>query len=71
MNKALAKAVMTRSRLRNVFLKNPNEVNKLNFTKYRNFCTNLFRKEKKRFYSNIDIKSITDNKKFWKTVKPM
>ena len=46
MNKTLSKAVMTRSRLRNKFRKNPNEVNKVNYTKYRNYCTGLFRKEK-------------------------
>ena len=71
MNKTLSKAVMTRSRLRNKYLKNSNNTNKLNYTKYRNYCTKLFRKEKKRYYNNLDTKLITDNKKFWKTVKPM
>ena len=71
MNKILSKAVMTRSRLRNIFLKNPCETNKINYNKHRNFCTRLFKKEKKKFYDNLDIKQITDNKKFWKTVKPL
>ena len=61
---------MNRSRLRNKFLKCPSQTNGYNYKKYRNYCTNLFRKEKKKFYNNIDISSITDNKKFWKTVKP-
>ena len=30
----------------------------------------LLRKTKKDYYSNLDEKSVTDNKKFWKTVKP-
>ena len=47
MNKTLSKAVMNRSRLRNKFLKNPTDENRNNYTKYRNYCTGLFRKEKK------------------------
>ena len=47
MNKSLTKAVMARTRLRNNFLKNPCENNKAKYTKYRNYCTSLFRKEKK------------------------
>ena len=46
MNKTLSKAVMTRSRLRNKFLKNPNNTNKSNYTKYRNYCTTLFKRRK-------------------------
>ena len=47
MNKSLSKAVMTRTRLRNKFLKNPCENNKAKYPKYRNYCTSPFRKEKK------------------------
>ena len=71
MNKTLSKAVMTRSRLRNKFLKYHSHVNEYNYKKHRNYCTSLFRKEKKKFYDNIDISLITDNKKFWQTVKPL
>ena len=71
MNKSLSKAVMTRSRLRNKFLKDPSNENRARYTKYRNYCTGLFRKEKKLFYNNIDIKVVTDNRKFWKIIKPL
>ena len=71
MNKSLSKAVMTRSRLRNKFLKSPSHDNEYNYKKQRNYCTSLFRKEKKKFYDNIDISLITDNKKFWQSVKPL
>ena len=70
MNKKLSKAIMTRSRLRNKFLKNPDEVNKINYNKQRNYCVNLLRKEKKNYFNNIDLKLLTDNKQFWKTIKP-
>ena len=71
MSKTLSKAVMTRTRLRNKFLKNPNNTNKTKYTKYRNYCTRLFKKEKKTFYGNLDPKLIIDNRKFWKTIKPL
>ena len=45
MNKTLSKAVMHRSRLRNNYLKNPNNGNKEKYKKYRNYCVNLFKQE--------------------------
>ena len=71
MNKILSKAIMTRSRLRNKFLNFPCVENRNAYKKHRNYCTRLFKKEKKKFYDNIDISLITDNSKFWKTIKPL
>ena len=42
MNKILQKAVMNRSRLRNRFLKNRTDENKIAYTKQKNFCVSLF-----------------------------
>ena len=36
---------------------------------YRNYCVKLFRCEKKRYYEKLNNKLITDDKKFWCTVK--
>ena len=41
--KALSKAIMQRTRLRNKFLKNPTNQNRLSYTKQRNFCLSLLR----------------------------
>ena len=71
MNKTISKAIMTRSRLHNKFIKNPTPETKANYNKYRNYCTGLIRKEKKSYYNNLDIKLITDNRKFWKIVNPL
>ena len=71
MNKALSKAVMNRSRLHNKFLKKPTLDNKRNYNKQRNYCTGLFRKEKRNYFNNLDTKLIIDNKKFWNTIKPL
>ena len=40
MTKALRKAIMTRSRLKNAYLKTPNSKNWENYKKQRNFSTN-------------------------------
>ena len=70
MTKTLSKAIMTRSRLRNRYLKNPTTNNKAIYNKQRNFCVNLLRRVKKDYYNNLDQNLITDNKKFWKTITP-
>ena len=62
---------MTRSRIRNRYLRNPSVTNKNEYKRYQNFCVGLFRKEKRRFYENIDTNKITDNRIFWKTGKPL
>ena len=69
-NKDLSKAIMTRTKLRNIFLQNKSEENKIRYTKQRNFCVSLLRKTKKQYYQNLNEKSVVDNKLFWKTVKP-
>ena len=65
MTKNLSKEIMTRSRLRNKYLKYKTEENCLLYTHQRNKCVSLLRKTKKNYYGNLDEKGITDNKKFW------
>ena len=61
---------MTRSRLRNKFLKTKTDANRKAYNKQRNYCVSLFRREKKSFFNNLDTKKIVDNKRFWETFKP-
>ena len=61
---------MKKTILRNKFLKNRDGCNKRKFSKQRNYCVSLVRKSKKLYYSNLDEKKVTDNKTFWKTIKP-
>ena len=70
MTKELRKAIMLRSRLKTVFNRDKNEESKLAYTKQRNKCTNLLRKSKRNFYSNLYPRFVSDTKTFWKTVKP-
>ena len=61
---------MHRTRIYNKYLRNKTDKNKRKYTKQRNYCVSLLRKSKREYYSNLDVKNITDNKTFWKTVKP-
>ena len=41
------------------------------YNKQCNLCVSLIRWEKKNVFNNINVRDITDNKTFWKTVKPL
>ena len=71
MAKEINREIMTRSRLRNNFLRSRSEENKKAYKEQRNLCVKLLRNVKKSHYSNLDIKDVNDNKKFWKIVKPL
>ena len=68
-NKSVAKAIMNRSRVRNRFWKNPSEENRKAYNRQRNYCVNLIRREKRKYFDNLNVKDVTDNKTFWKTIK--
>ena len=69
-NNEISKAIVTRSRLRNRFLQNRSGENRKLFKKQRHKCVSFLRKSKKYYFANLNEKNITDNKHFWKTVKP-
>ena len=70
MNSMLCKAIMVRSKLRNIYLKSKTIDSREAYKKQRNYCVSLLRKTKKEFYENLDVNLISDNTKFWKNVKP-
>ena len=70
MTKPLPKAIMKRSQLENKYLQNYSNENKSRYKKQKIFCSRLYKKERNKFYSKLDIKNFTDNKQFWKTMKP-
>ena len=61
---------MTRSKLRNKFVKTKSQECKQVYNKQRNLCVAMVRKVKKNDFNNRNVRNITDNKQFWKTVKP-
>ena len=60
---------MVRSKLRKKFLKSRSESDKKAYNKQKNKCVSLLRKTKKACYSDLNVRDIVGNKKFWKTVK--
>ena len=70
MTKSLRKAIMLRSKLKNNFKKQRSDGNWDNYKKQRNFCVKLLHQTKEKYFSDINVKSISDNKRFWKTIKP-
>ena len=70
MTKTLRKAIMKRSKLRNKFNEEKNTENWSEYKRQRNVCSNLLKQSKKRHFNNLSVKDVTENKQFWKTVKP-
>ena len=61
---------MKRTELRNKFLKHEADESMQAFVRQRN-CISLLRKSKRSYCSNLNVKDITYNNKFWKTIKPL
>ena len=70
MTKSLRKMIMNRSRCKNALYKNRTAENWEKYRKFRNDCVKLTKKVKREYFENLSLNSITDNKKFWKSVKP-
>ena len=60
---------MKRARLRTKFLNIKSDIDRKAYNKQRNICVSLIRNEKKSFFSNINMRNITDNKTIWKKVR--
>ena len=70
MSKALRKAIMRRSYLEGKYYKiRDPEMGRL-YRKQRNFCSRLYKKERKKYYTRLDIGKVIDNRNFRKTMKP-
>ena len=43
---------------------------RLTYKKQRNYCVFLMHENKKQYYGSLNVNHITDNKNFWRVVKP-
>ena len=66
MNKSFSKAIMVRTTLRNIFVKNRSEENKINYNKQRNLCVTLLGKSKREYYQNLSVENVCNKKNFGK-----
>ena len=70
LSKALRKAIMHRSKLKNINNNYRTDDNWANYKKQRNFSINLLRKTKTECFQKLNVKDLSDNRKCWKTIKP-
>ena len=68
--KYLSKAFMKKSKLTNNYSKNKTDRNRMLYKKQRNYCVSLSRKSKTKYYANLYEKGVSDNKPFWKVIRP-
>ena len=61
---------MHRSRLKNTYIRKRIDKNWENYKKQRNFCIDLLCKTKTEYFKNLNVKDLSDNRKFWKIIKP-
>ena len=69
--KNMRKAIMLRSQLENNFFRYRTEEYRKLLKKQKNYCNRLYRRERKKYYSQLNLNNINDNKKFWTTLKPL
>ena len=67
----MRKAIMKRSELASKYLRSPTDENLKAWKKHKNYCSNLYKKERKNYYESLDMNNLTDNKKFLDTIKPI
>ena len=65
MTRNLRKAIANRSRLENQYYKYKTTERLRAYKKQKKVCSRLYKKERKRYYNNLDVKKITDSRKFW------
>ena len=70
MTKSLRKAITLSSKMKNTNNKKSIQESLNSYKKQRTSCVDLLRKMKKYYFSNLNIKDVSDNKKFCKKIKP-
>ena len=63
--------IMKRSRLRNKFLNTKSDIDRRAYKNQCNTCVTLIRQQKRNFFSKLNTRDFTDNKTFWRKVKPL
>ena len=70
-NKELRKEIMLRTNLKKKANKTKKEEDVRRYRKQRNLIVRMNKKAKREYYKSISPKSIDNDRKFWKMVKPM
>ena len=62
---------MKRSQLENIYNKTLTEKSLKAYKNQKNYVSRLYKKERKMFFNSLNSSVISDNQKFWKTVKSL
>ena len=62
---------MKRSQLEKIYLKNLTDKTLKLYKKQKNYVSRLYKTERKIFFDNLNPSIVTDNKTFWKNLKPL
>ena len=71
MTKELRKAIMQRTTLRNIYLKQRTEATKVAYNQQRNTFVSILKKSKRSYFESLDVKFVKDNKKNLKKISPL
>ena len=69
MSKALRKAIIPIAKSKNIFHKTGAKEDWENYKKQSNFCVSLFCNTRKAYFQKLNIKDLTDIRKFWERIK--
>ena len=69
--KTLQKAITRRSNLQTKYFKTRTPESSKKYRKQKNYCSRLYKKERKTFFNNLKVSNVTDNKTFWKNIQPI
>ena len=64
--KALRKAIMRTSQLETKYLKTKTQTDLKLYKKHKNFCSKLYKKERRKYYEFLYMKNALDKKYFWR-----
>ena len=69
--KVLRKAIMRRSKLEKIYFKKQTNESLKAYKKQKIYCSKLYKKERKKIFDNLNTSVVSDNKTFWKVIKPV
>ena len=61
---------MRMSQLETKYFKTKTQTDLKLYKKHKNFCSRLYKRERRKHYESLDMKNVLDSKEFWKTMRP-
>ena len=71
MSKALGKTIEERSYFKNIYFKKRDDHSLRTYRKQKSYCSGFYKKKKKKFFNNLNLTFVFDNKVFLKAVKTL